>query len=212
MSAQSGGLSRSELSEESFAELLSSARAGEREGLGALWRAYQPALLRYLSVLSPGDAEDLASETWMGAARTIAGFKGGQREFRAWLFTIARRRLSNLRRFRGRHHQISLAAEGFEAEGFSGTEEDVVERLSVGEAVALLRRLPRDQAEVIALRVIAGFSVDEVAGLMHKTPGAIRVASHRGLRRLADQLATRGDERDENPVTQGGATEIGGVL
>ena len=46
--------------------------------------------------------------------------------------------------------------------------------------------LPRDQAEIIMLRVVAGLDAGDVARMVGKTPGAVRVAAHRGLRRLAD--------------------------
>jgi RNA polymerase sigma-70 factor (ECF subfamily) len=65
--------------------------------------------------------------------------------------------------------------------------------------LALVRTLPPDQAEVILLRVVAGMDNTQVAGLLGKTPGAVRVLSHRGLRRLAtlvtEQMMAGGVER-----------------
>jgi RNA polymerase sigma-70 factor (ECF subfamily) len=55
-------------------------------------------------------------------------------------------------------------------------------------ALELIASLPRDQAEAIALRVIAGLDVKDVARLLGKRPGAVRVAAHRGLRTLAARL------------------------
>ena len=48
------------------------------------------------------------------------------------------------------------------------------------------------QAEVIALRVRAGLDVEAVARLVGRSPGAVRVAAHRGLRRLAQILVRQG--------------------
>jgi RNA polymerase sigma-70 factor (ECF subfamily) len=50
--------------------------------------------------------------------------------------------------------------------------------------------LAPDQAEVIFLRVLAGLDVEDVAAVLGKTPGAVRVLQHRALRRLREQLAT----------------------
>jgi RNA polymerase sigma-70 factor (ECF subfamily) len=58
--------------------------------------------------------------------------------------------------------------------------------------LTLLARLPRSQAEVILLRVLAGLDTDAVARLLGRSPGAVRVAGHRGLRRLAEILAEAG--------------------
>ena len=51
---------------------------------------------------------------------------------------------------------------------------------------ALVRALPADQAEVILLRTIAGLDVAQVAEVMGRRPGTVRVLQHRGLRRLAE--------------------------
>ena len=55
-------------------------------------------------------------------------------------------------------------------------------------ALALVAELPPDQAEVVALRVLAGLEVAEVARIVGKRPGTVRVLAHRGLRRLAERM------------------------
>src|ERR1039457_4414569 len=64
-------------------------------------------------------------------------------------------------------------------------EDQVLDYLSTRRAVALVAGLSRDQAEAVALRVIAGLDTAAVARLLGKSPGAVRVALHRGLRVLA---------------------------
>jgi len=56
----------------------------------------------------------------------------------------------------------------------------------------LVARLPPHQAEVILLRVVAGLDTETVARLVGRNPGAVRVAAHRGLRRMAEILAEAG--------------------
>ena len=69
-----------------------------------------------------------------------------------------------------------------------------------GEAAALaqVRQLPAAQAEVVLLRVLGGFSAEEVAEITGRSPGSVRVIQHRALRRLARDLA--GDEDRHRPV------------
>ena len=67
-----------------------------------------------------------------------------------------------------------------------------IERISTRSAIALLAGLPAIQAEVILLRVVAGLDTEAVALLVGRSPGAVRVAAHRGLRRLAGMLAEAG--------------------
>jgi RNA polymerase sigma-70 factor (ECF subfamily) len=64
-----------------------------------------------------------------------------------------------------------------------------VESDATRRALALIAQLPADQAEVVMLRVVAGLDVAEVAQIVGKRPGTVRVLSHRGLRRLVELSA-----------------------
>jgi RNA polymerase sigma-70 factor (ECF subfamily) len=148
-----------------------------------------PMLLRYLR-LSAGDAaEDLASEVWLEVARRIARFRGGELEFRGWLFTMARRRVIDLRRYETRHPERSTAdTERMDRPAPDDTAAKVLEGISTEAALAFIATLPREQAEIIVLRVVAGLDVAKVAKIVGKSPGAVRVATHRGLRSLSARL------------------------
>jgi RNA polymerase sigma-70 factor (ECF subfamily) len=57
-------------------------------------------------------------------------------------------------------------------------------------ALDMVAALPADQAEAIILRVVAGLDVGQVAEVMRKPPGTVRVLTYRGLRRLTERLST----------------------
>ncbi len=82
----------------------------------------------------------------------------------------------------------------------------MVEGLSTRAALAVIGQLPHDQAEVVLLRVVAGLDVEQVARVVGKRPGAVRVLAHRGLRRLAERL-----ERDQGREGLFGGPSKGGV-
>ena len=67
-----------------------------------------------------------------------------------------------------------------------------MENLGTEAAIAAVSALPPLQAEVILLRVLAGLDTEAVARIVGRSPGAVRVAAHRGLRRLAQTLARTG--------------------
>jgi RNA polymerase sigma-70 factor, ECF subfamily len=175
--------------------------ADEADGaFSVLWRDANPALLRYLRVIAPGAAEDIAADTWVQVVRGLAAFRGDEAAWRAWLFTIARRRAVDEGRRRSRRPVVSVPEVADVAEpGTPDPADLVLEKLSTQAAVALIATLPRLQAEVILLRVVAGLDTLAVARLVGRSPGAVRVAAHRGLRRLAATLAEAG-------VTHGSAT------
>src|SRR5439155_19254197 len=76
----------------SFPSVLARTRDGDASAFAILWREFHPSLLRYLRVTTNDAAEDVASETWAGVAASITRFDGDEAQFRAWLFTVARRR------------------------------------------------------------------------------------------------------------------------
>ncbi len=169
-------------------ELIARAKGGDREALGAMFREYHPAILRYLKGVSLSNAEDVAGQVWVDAASSLRRFDGDGDDLRRWLFTIARRRMIDSFRSRSRRPEVAMAEPP--ARPTTGGAEDSLERLAWAEEV--LRRLPPAQAEVVVLRVIVGLDVDEVAALIDKSPGAVRVLAHRGLGRIKALLAADG--------------------
>jgi RNA polymerase sigma factor (sigma-70 family) len=166
---------------------IEAARRGDREALACLFRELQPGLLRYLRHLAPEDAEDLAQEAWIGTARALAGFRGDGRDFRALLFAIARRRLADHHRRAGRRPRTCALEAATTLAGPQDTASCALGVVSAQQAVdALGRHLPRLQAEVVLLRVVADLSVAEVAQVLGRSPGSVRVLQHRALRRLAE--------------------------
>ena len=170
-----------------FSVTLASAQGGDETAFACLFRDVQPALLRYLHVITP-EAEDVAGETWLQVVKGLPGFRGGEEAFRAWLFTIARHRAVDAGRSRSRRSDVPLAVTD-EVTGqpmAPDAAELALEAISTRSVVALIKTLPREHAEIIMLRVVAGLEAADVARIVGKTPGAVRVTAHRALRRLAE--------------------------
>jgi RNA polymerase sigma-70 factor (ECF subfamily) len=181
-----------------FAPVLTAAKTGGEWAIAVLYREFQPRLLRYRSAQEPREGEDLAAETWLDAAAGLARFRGDEQGFQRWLFTIAHRRLIDLRRRRGRSPRASAALSEFgERPGPDDTEALALAATETEVALAHIATLPPDQAEVILLRIVAGLDVSDVAEIVGKKPGAVRVLQHRALTRLAERLT-----REGRPVTQ----------
>jgi RNA polymerase sigma-70 factor, ECF subfamily len=178
---------------EEFAAVLAAAQDGGEAAFSVLWCDVNPALLRYLTVAAPGAAEDVAAETWVQVIRGLSGFCGDEEAWRAWLFTIARRRAIDEARRRSRHPVASLAeATGWREPRTEDAAELAMENVATAAALGAVSALPPLQAEVILLRVLAGLDFEAVARITGRSPGAVRVAAHRGLRRLAQTMAVTG--------------------
>jgi RNA polymerase sigma-70 factor (ECF subfamily) len=192
----------SDVNKNDFDEVLACARQGAEWAIAELWRELHPRLLRYLRGVEPIAAEDVEADTWLAAARDLTTFEGDDKQFRAWMFTIARNRLIDWRRREARRRTIAVAPDVLvEHRADEDPAMAVVDMLRSDEAVALVRTsLPKDQAEVILLRVVGGFDVAEVAAIVRKRPGNVRVLQHRGLRRLAERVAE--GEPEDRGVTR----------
>jgi RNA polymerase sigma-70 factor (ECF subfamily) len=178
---------------EGFAAVLAAAQEGSEAAFSHLWRDGNPALLRYLRVIAPDSAEDVAGDTWLQVVRGLAGFRGDEQAWRAWLFTTARRRMIDEGRRRSRRAAAPLdGVPVTQLPRAQDAADAAIEHLATRSAMTLLTRLPPLQAEVILLRVVAGLDTETVAQLVDRSPGAVRVAAHRGLRRLAEILAEAG--------------------
>jgi len=176
--------------------VLRAAARGDEAAFGRLWRDAHPPLLRYLWVVAGEGAEDVAAEVWLEVARRLSRFRGDEQEFRGWLFTVARRRVADQRRY-SRRHPVWLTGDDAELErpAADDTAAAALESLSTEGALELIATLPRYQAEVIA-----GLDVRQVAQVTGKRPGAVRAAAHRGLRTLAAKLSAPADH--EHGVTR----------
>lgn len=179
---------------------MAAAQQGDELAFAWLYRAVQPRLLRYLYGLAPDVAEDLAAEAWVQVIRGLHRFSGDAVGFRAWVFTVGHHRWSDHRRRLSRHPRAVAddAALG-ETASADRVEDSVEEIMSTESALRLIGRLPPDQAEVVLLRVVAGLDVTRTARIVGKTPGAVRVLAHRGLRRLAGLLGENAAARPGTP-------------
>jgi RNA polymerase sigma-70 factor, ECF subfamily len=184
---QESGLSRlSSLTEANeFDDLLRLAKKGDADAFAALWRIFQPGLLRYLRVIAGQAADDLAADTWLQVIRKLTSFEGNDRAFRAWICTIARNRHIDWRRQTARRKESLVEVDVLDR---IPSLDDTETPMSTQSALALIATLPADQAEAVMLRTVAGLSVSAVAEIMGRPPGTVRVLCHRGLRRLAHTL------------------------
>jgi RNA polymerase sigma-70 factor, ECF subfamily len=170
---------------DNFAAVLACAQDGDEAAFSRLWRDANPGLLRYLRFIAPEVAEDVAADTWVQVVKGLPAFRGDETAWRGWLFTTARRRA---RRMTAPLRDIP---EG-QLPRAADTADLAIEHFGTRSALSLLARLPRLQAEVILLRVVAGLDTDMVAQMVGRSPGAVRVAAHRGLHRLAQILEEAG--------------------
>jgi RNA polymerase sigma-70 factor (ECF subfamily) len=183
-----------------FDDVLAAAQAGAAWAFETLYRDLAPAVTGYLRLHGAAEPDDLASETFLGVFTGLAKFRGDEDGLRAWVFTIAHRRLLDDWRRRSRRPQLAAELpEPVDAVG-GDVEEDVLARFGTAEVTRLCGTLPADQRSVLLLRILGDLTVEQVAGVLGKSVASVKALQRRGLRALREQLAQTSPERVEAGV------------
>ncbi len=138
------------------------------------------------------EPEDLTSDVFLGVFTGIDSFEGSETQFRSWVFTIAHRRLVDERRRLARR-RWSPAGDLADLELTGGdVESDAFDVLGSQRVVEWCAGLSADQRDVLVLRVVGDMTVDQVAAIVDKSPGAVKALQRRALSALRQQLEKEG--------------------
>ena len=127
---------------------------------------------------------------------TSTGSAGPVDRFRGWAATIVHHRAMDVCRAGTRRPTVALAPEDEREEptGPSDTAASALDALSTDLALDLIAALPREQAQAVLLRAVVGLDARTAGEVLGKRAGAVRVAAHRGLKRLALQVRYHPEE------------------
>jgi RNA polymerase sigma-70 factor (ECF subfamily) len=175
---------------ETDGQLISCAAAGDREAFGRLYEQYATKVFRHAYFLT-GEialAEDITAQTFLNALQAISRFEPRGVPFTAWLLRIAGNLVINYRKSQknGTHMQLP---ETLEAEGSFYSPEQSCEVAVDGERVwQEVRKLGNEQRQVLVMRFVDDLSYPDIALLLGKSVGAVRVIQFRALANLRHLL------------------------
>jgi RNA polymerase sigma factor (sigma-70 family) len=173
-----------------FDDVLTAAQAGAAWAFEVLYRDLAPVVTGYLRLHGAAEPDDLASETFLGVFTGLAEFRGEEDALRAWVFTIAHRRLVDDWRRRSRRPQVTDDAEDLAGLVGGDVEDDALVRVGAADVHRLCAGLPDDQRAVLLLRILADLTVEQVAQVMGRSTASVKALQRRGLRALREQLET----------------------
>jgi len=171
-----------------FDDVLAAAQAGAAWAFERLYRELAPSVTGYLRLHGAVEPDDLASETFLGVFTGLAGFEGDEEALRAWVFTIAHRRLVDDWRRRSRRPQLADEPVDLGEHLGGDVEDDVLVRIGADTVHRLCALLPDDQRSVILLRILADLTVEQVAQAMGRSVASVKALQRRGLRALRAEL------------------------
>ncbi|MFW0796115.1 RNA polymerase sigma factor ShbA [Gordonia sp. CPCC 205515] len=184
-------------------EAVQAARRGDRDALTSVLESVQDPILRYCrGRIGIGErhlfsADDIAQEVLMAVMTAVPRYEDQGKPFMAFVYGIAAHKVADAMRVAGRvkADPVEVLPETTVVTG--GPEQMALDADASRRMKQLLTILPEKQREVLVLRLVVGLSAEETADAIGSTAGAVRVAQHRALAKLKDQLRKAGevDER-----------------
>ena len=156
--------------------------AAYREALSRIAARLRRYFARRLFAL-PDDVEDLVQETLLALHQQRGTYDPGL-PVSAWVHAIARHKLVDLLRRRGRREALNQPLDDLTEDQHLSTVPD--EQPTRRDLALLLATLPAAQRLAIVLTKIEGLSVAAAAQRGGVSVSALKVQVHRGLKRLAD--------------------------
>jgi RNA polymerase sigma-70 factor (ECF subfamily) len=170
--------------------LVELARGGDTEAFGQLYDHYHVSVYRFLyyRVGQVALAEDLTSETFFRALRSMGSFRWQGKDFGAWLMTIARNLTAD--HFKAGRTRLETATEDMGAHDAptEGPETSVLASLTNEALLQALTQLPTEQQDCLVMRFLQGLSIAETAKVLGRSDGAVKQLQLRGVRNLAKLL------------------------
>jgi len=165
-----------------FESVLASAKLGGQRAWTMLYNELAGPVLGYLRVQGAAEPDDLLGEVFLHIARKIGTFEGDAAGFRSWVFMVAHNRVIDERRRRGRRPVDLVTPEQLEpVEAKVDVETAAMNTMATDRVNALLSNLTPDQRAVLHLRMVGGFTIDEIATILGKPPGAVKALQRRAL-------------------------------
>src|SRR3954464_3995659 len=184
-----------------FPRVLAAACAGGEWAWRELYEAVAPQLTRYLRARGVPEPDDVVGETFVKVVRYIDGFDGDEAAFRTWVFTIGRNLVVDDLRKRSRppadrapddpRPPGGVAADErlVQAPPQGSAEDDAMRELATAHVRDVLAHLSVDQRDVLLLRMLGGLTIQEIASVVGKKEGAVKMLQARGIAAIRKQIS-----------------------
>lgn len=179
--------------------LVTQIQAGDTEAFAELYRRHFDRVYTYLRVVMNDrhEAEDTAQQVFMKVLEALPAYERRRQPFRAWLMTVVRNAAIDVMRRKGRvepeaEEQLNRRREQDHNRDSGDADLAALDWVSDKDLVILLERMPLAQRQVLLLRYMMDLKPREVAEVLDRTPGDVRVLQYRALGFLRKRLTALG--------------------
>lgn len=170
----------------SFPEILEAARSGDGGAFAQLYEALNRRVNTFVSLRGAADPEGMVNDVFLKVFTHLDRFSGDEPQFNGWVFTIARNQLIDEARRRNRRvDEVTLTTSFESVHDTADVEAATLGRLGDDWVVTQLDVLTSEQREVVLLRIVGDLTVDAIAQMLGKRPGAVKAIQRRAFRALA---------------------------
>ncbi len=170
-------------------DIVAAAKKGDAISFGKLYDHYVKPIYRFIAVKVSvrQEAEDLTHEVFLTAWQKLPSFTFRGFPFSSWLYRIARNRVIDHYRTKKQHADINEVDEGLL--GITDSHEAGVDTaLTLSKIYEAMKGLNADQQDVLILRFVDDLSPAEIAEVLDKSEGAVRIIQHRAVETLKKKL------------------------
>jgi len=166
-------------------EIVADAKMGNQEAFQRLYNHYIDPIYRFvaLKVGSKEEAEDLTHEVFLSSWQNLNGYQKRGLPFSSWLYRIARNKVIDHYRLKKPTVDLQLVQDELVAP-IVELEKTADVRIDMDRLKACLVKLSPTEQDVTIMRFIEELSHREIAEIMGKSEGAIRVIQHRAIANL----------------------------
>ena len=172
-------------------DVVAAAKRGDADAMRTLYEQLAPAVLGYLRAKGVVDAEAVTGDVFVAVFGQLGKVTGGATGLRRLTFAIAHARMVDEHRARARVGATVSYHPDIDQRITESAEDTATASLGLARIRALLDELPEEQREVITLRVIADLTIEQVAAVMGRSPGAIKQLQRRAFVTLREVLGER---------------------
>jgi RNA polymerase sigma factor (sigma-70 family) len=180
-----------ESTDHTFQELLDSARRGHSKSFEQIYTKLNQRVHAYVRVRGAIDPEGMVNDVFLAVFTRLGSFSGNEAQFNAWVFTISRNKLiDETRKQQRRVREVSSEEQGVSqivarTSAAENVEDQAIVQLTTEGLAERLQFLTDEQRDAMLLRVIGDLSIEAIAEIMDKQPGAVRGLLRRAIQTIA---------------------------
>lgn len=171
-------------------DIVLAAQKGDALSFGRLYDHYVKPIYRFIAVKVSvrQEAEDLTHEVFLAAWQKLPSFTFQGFPFSSWLYRIARNRVIDHYRTKKQHADIGEVDEKLLGV-IDSHEAGVDSALTLRKVYGAMKELTADQQDVLLLRFVDDLSPKEIAEVLDKSEGSVRIIQHRAIEALKKKLS-----------------------